>query len=265
MGEVRARLAVLPDRLPPPPRELVPVVVAGDDGATPRLRPWPSGPRRDAAVLVLIHPGTSDDEAHVLLTARSAGGHRHAGQVSFPGGAVDPDDQSVIAAALREAAEEVGLQPQQAGLRVVGTLAPVDVRVSGFMVHPVIALAERHPSTAPDGREVAAVFSAPLAAFLPGAPMETVHAERDGVRLRYGAYIVAGHQVWGATAMMLGGLGRHLAAESADEYQLEPGDDEDHGERATQVDRAQPPGAQLGADDPAQRDEQEPDRQLGRQ
>lgn len=266
LAEAAARLARLPERLPPPPRELVPVAVAADDGSPPDLRRWPGGPRRDAAVLVLIHPGAADDVAHVLLTARAAGGHRHAGQVSFPGGAVDPDDASVVAAALREAAEEVGLDAAQAGVRVLGTLAPVDVRVSGFMVHPVIALAERMPRTEPDGREVAAVFSAPLGAFMPGAPIETVVEERDGVRLRYGAYVVAGQRVWGATAMMLGGLGRHLAgAGSADEEQLEARDQQDDRQRPPQVDGAQPSSAELRADDAAQRDQQQPDRQLGRQ
>ena len=141
-----------------------------------------------------------------------AGDHRHAGQVSFPGGAIDPDDESVVAAALREAAEEVGLDVAQAGVRVLGTLAPIDVRVSGFLVHPVIALAERAPLTVADGHEVAAVFSAPLAAFLPGAPIEIVTAERDGVRLRYGAYRVGDRLVWGATAGILGRLGAYLAA-----------------------------------------------------
>ena len=208
--DAAARLAQLPARLPAPPPELLPRLLPGADGTPSPAPRWPGGPRRDAAVLVLIHPDAAGI-ANVLLTERSAGGHRHAGQVSFPGGAVDATDETVVAAALREAAEEVGLDVSQAGVRVLGTLAPVDVRVSGFLVHPVIALGEREPLTKPDGHEVATVFSAPLAAFLPGAPIEIVTAERDGVRLRYGAYPVAGRQVWGATAGMLGGLGALLA------------------------------------------------------
>jgi 8-oxo-dGTP pyrophosphatase MutT (NUDIX family) len=210
-ADAAARLAKLPERLPPPPAALLPHLLPGADGTPPRVPRWPTGPRRDAAVLVLIHPDAAGD-AQVLLAERSTGGHRHAGQVSFPGGAVDPTDESVVAAALREAAEEVGLDVAQAGVRVIGTLAPVDVRVSGFLVHPVIAVAERAPTTRPDGHEVAAVFSAPLAAFMPGAAIETVTDERDGVRLRYGAYPVAGYRIWGATAGMLGGLGALLAA-----------------------------------------------------
>ena len=75
----------------------------------------------------------------------------------------------------------------------------------------MVALAERAPVLRPDPREVAHAFSAPLAAFLPDAPIEVVTAERDGLRLRYGAYRVGDHLVWGATAGMLSGLGRVLA------------------------------------------------------
>jgi 8-oxo-dGTP pyrophosphatase MutT (NUDIX family) len=206
--EAVERLTTLPARLPPPPAELIPTLL--EPAAGPRLPPAPPGPRRHAAVLVLIHPGP-DAEALVLLTERPSAGIRHAGQVSFPGGAVDPADGSVVVTALREAREEVGLDVAQAGVRVIGSVRPIDVRVSGFLAHPVFALAERQPLLRPDPREVAHAFSAPLAAFLPGAPIATITAERDGLRLRYGAFRVAGHTIWGATAVMLGGLGRLLA------------------------------------------------------
>ena len=210
--EVKARLTVIPTRLPPLPRDLIPTVLAGPDG-TPGARPaFPDLPRRDAAVLILIHPDPHGD-ADLVLTERSPGGHRHAGQISLPGGAIDPGDGSVAAAALREAHEEVALDANQAGVHVQGVLPVVDVRVSGFLVHPVIAFADRAPILAPDGYEVAAVFSAPVAAFLPGALIEIVTAERDGYRLRYGAFRVGERLVWGATAGILGRLGAFLAGE----------------------------------------------------
>lgn len=209
-SDVETRLSGLPPRLPKPPPELMPVLVPGPDGAPPAVPSLPRGRAREAAVLVLIHPNDRG-EACVVLTERAAGGHRHAGQVSFPGGAIDEDDVSIVAAALREASEEVGLDAIAAGVRVVGVLAPVDVRVSGFLVHQVIALTDRAPALVADGYEVAAVVSAPLATFLPSAPIEMVAEDRDGLRLRYGAYRVGDLLVWGATAGMLGRLGAFLA------------------------------------------------------
>jgi 8-oxo-dGTP pyrophosphatase MutT (NUDIX family) len=211
--EARALLADIPDRLPPHPPELMPQVVADPEGTPGRPPNFPDRPRRDAAVLILIYPDANGD-AYLVLTERSPGGHRHAGQISLPGGAIDDADPSPAAAALREAAEEVGLDPVQAGVTIAGVLPLADVRVSGFMVAPVVAFAERPPELTPDGYEVASVFGAPLAAFAKGAPIEIVTAERDGYTLRYGAYRVGEHLVWGATAMMLGRLGAFLGQES---------------------------------------------------
>jgi 8-oxo-dGTP pyrophosphatase MutT (NUDIX family) len=207
--EARERLAEIPDRLPPPPAALMPVVLADPEGVPGRAPRFPDLPRRDAAVLILIYPDAAGD-AQLVLTERSAGGHRHAGQISLPGGAIDPEDLTPAAAAIREATEEVGLDPVQAGVTVAGVLPLFDVRVSGFMVAPVVAFAERPPTLAPDGYEVASVFGAPLAAFIKGAPIEIVTAERDGYTLRYGAYRVGEHLVWGATAGILGRLGAFL-------------------------------------------------------
>ncbi len=192
------------------PPELMPVALGTVDGGAPRFPRFPESSDRAAAVLILIFPD-GDGEARIVLTQRSPGEHRHAGQISLPGGAIDDDDESIEAAALREAYEEVGLDADQAGLEIAGILPEVDVRVSGFLVHPVIAFAAREPELTPDGYEVAAIFSAPLAAFLPDAPIEIVTAERDGYRLRYGAYPIGEHMVWGATGMLLGRLGAYLA------------------------------------------------------
>jgi 8-oxo-dGTP pyrophosphatase MutT (NUDIX family) len=207
---VRARLDPFPRHLPPIPSGLIPSII-DEAGAPISSPPRFDGPSRPAAVLIVIYADDAD-EAHVILTERASGGHRHAGQISLPGGAIDAGDASAEAAALREASEEVGLDAAQAGVRVVGTLPVFDVRVSGFLVHPVVAFAEREPQLRPDDYEVVSVFSAPIDAFLPGSPIETVVAERDGYRLRYGGYQIGPHHVWGATAMMLGRFGAYLAS-----------------------------------------------------
>jgi 8-oxo-dGTP pyrophosphatase MutT (NUDIX family) len=159
-------------------------------------------------VLILIYPDDAG-EAHLILTERSPGEHRHAGQISLPGGQID-ENESIEAAALREAYEEVGLDADAEGVEVQGVLPEVDVRVSGFMVHPVIAFAEKMPRLTPDGYEVAAVIDAPLGVFLPDSPIEIFSGERDGFRVRYGGYRVGDHIVWGATAGILGRLGAWL-------------------------------------------------------
>jgi 8-oxo-dGTP pyrophosphatase MutT (NUDIX family) len=166
-------------------------------------------PVRDAAALVLLYPD-ADGEAHLVLTLRHDGTHRHAGQVSFPGGRRDPGDDFPVGTALREAAEEVGLDAARAGVRVLGRLDPIDVRVSGFRLVPVVAVAAADPVLTPDPHEVDRIVRAPVAAILPGAPIEVVEEERDGWWLRYGAFPIAGLRVWGATARALGQLGAIL-------------------------------------------------------
>jgi 8-oxo-dGTP pyrophosphatase MutT (NUDIX family) len=206
-AETIARLERLPEQLPEPPEALRPMLVVEGHPVPPDAGPE----ARDAAVLVLLYPGP-DAEAWTVLTARPTGDLRHAGEVSFPGGAVEPGDRSITAAALREAREEVGLDPAQCGLRVLGELGPVDVRVSGFRLHPVLAAAERRPFLQRDPREVSAIIEVPVRTFLVGAPITVVEEERSGWHLRYGAYPVGDYRVWGATARVLGQVGALLAA-----------------------------------------------------
>jgi 8-oxo-dGTP pyrophosphatase MutT (NUDIX family) len=200
------RLARLPDRLPPPPAGLQPSIAADVGGDADRIRPtWPP-PTRESAVLVLVFPDAAG-EARVLLTERPADVTHHAGEVSFPGGSRESIDDSPEMTALREAREEVGLDVAAAGVRVVGRLEEVAIGPSGFRLTPILALAEREPRLVPDAREVAAILTPPLAAFLPGAPIADGELVRDGWRLSFGAYPVDGRLVWGATARVLGQLG----------------------------------------------------------
>jgi 8-oxo-dGTP pyrophosphatase MutT (NUDIX family) len=207
--EVRRRLEHMPDVLPAGPTALDPEILATGAEQPAWVGRGIDGPSRDAAVLVLVYPDAAG-EATLVLTVRPEGDLRHAGQISFPGGAADPGDDFPVGTALREAAEEVGLDAEAAGVRVAGRLDVVDVRVSGFMLVPVVALAEREPVLIPDAREVAAILRVPVRRFLPSAPIEIVEAERDGWRMRYGAFPVGEHRIWGATARVLGQLGAIL-------------------------------------------------------
>ena len=201
----RARLLALPVELPPAPELLTP---ARSDHVE-----WPEPLfTRSSAVLVLLFPGP-DDEATVVLTERPAGDLRHAGEISLPGGVAEEGDVDPVATALREAREEIGLDPEAAGLEAVGSLGPVWIPVSGFRVTPVIALAARRPALVADPREVAAILEVPVAAFLPGAPVELVETTIREIPLRYGAFPLPGRRVWGATARVLGQLGAVLARE----------------------------------------------------
>lgn len=205
--EARARFTATPHPLPPPPAWLRPVRLP--DGV-PFERPAPPQDARSAAALVLVYPGR-DGEAHLVLTERvEYGTDHHSGEVSLPGGKADPGDEDAVATALREAGEEVGLDVGAAGVEVIGRLDALWIPPSNFLVTPIVAVAARRPTFVPDPREVAAILEAPVAAFFPGVAPVIVDPDPRGRPLRYGAYIVEGRIVWGATAAMLGQLGAIL-------------------------------------------------------
>lgn len=203
----------LPDVLPEPPDALIPVFA---DTGSPRPRPtWGAADAssRPAAVLVLLFPD-EDGVARIVLTERVDRGGHHSGEVSFPGGSAEAGDADLVATALREAAEEVGLDPAQAGVRVLGQLDTQWIPVSNFTVTPVVAVAERRPVLTPQPTEVAAILDPPVAAFLPDGELRWVEREIRGWQLRYAAYPVEELNVWGMTARVLGGLGAWLARET---------------------------------------------------
>ncbi|HYC07300.1 MAG TPA: CoA pyrophosphatase, partial [Candidatus Binatia bacterium] len=155
--------------LPDAPDILMPRFVDG------RLRPRLDVPAdaRPAAVLVLLYPA-DDGEPRLVLTERVTYDGLHSGEVSFPGGKAEAADPDEAATALREAAEEVGLDAAAAGVRVIGRLDTVWIPVSGYRIAPVVALAERRPTFLAEPAEVARILEPPLTAFLPSAPIEIV-------------------------------------------------------------------------------------------
>ena len=168
---------------------------------------------RPAAVLVLVLPDAAGEARVVLIERTSYDGH-HSGEIAFPGGAVEPGDADLVATAIREASEEIGLDAAMIGLRVVGTLEMFWIPVSNFRVTPVVALADVLPAWRPDPREVQRVINAPVSAFLPDAPIMQLERDVRELRIRYGAYAIEeigdGPGVWGATARILGQLGAVL-------------------------------------------------------
>ena len=209
-GTAVARLERLADgwsgrALPGGPEVLMPQLTDG------RLRPRRDVPdtARPAAVLVLVFPD-ADGQSRLILTERVSYDGHHSGEVSFPGGKAETDDIDEAATALREAAEEVGLDAAAAGVRVVGRLDTVWIPVSDFRIAPVVAVAERRPVLVGAPAEVARIVEPPLDAFLPDAPIEIVEARIGERLLRYGAYPIGDLRVWGATARVLGQLGAVL-------------------------------------------------------
>jgi 8-oxo-dGTP pyrophosphatase MutT (NUDIX family) len=162
---------------------------------------------RDAAVLVGLVP--RGDALHVLLTRRNDALRQHAGQVSFPGGGVDPGDADAIDAALRETHEEVGIPRAQ--LAPLGYLDPL-ATVTGFRVLPVVATIDPGYTPVPDPREVAAVFEVPLDFLLDPGNRVARRFVHEGRERRVWEYRYPDQRIWGATASMLLNLHERLEA-----------------------------------------------------
>ncbi len=156
-----------------------------------------------AAVLV---PVTDRPRPGVILTRRPETMRRHAGQVAFPGGRVDPGED-VITAALREAEEEIALP--RAVVSVIGTVDSYRT-VTGYIVTPVIAVVPPDLRLVPNAAEVAAVFEVPLDFLLDTANHVEATVEWQGHERHYYEINWEGHRIWGATAAMIVNLARRL-------------------------------------------------------
>lgn len=166
----------------------------------------PAGmPLRPAAVLVALIARAQGPR--VLFTRRTEALRHHAGQISFPGGRIEADDADPVAAALREAQEEVGLFPALSS--PMGYLDPF-VTITGFHVFPVVATVSGDYVPRLDPSEVAEAFEVPLHFLLDPANVHELDVDWQGRRRRLLEYRYEGHRIWGATAAMLVNFRRRL-------------------------------------------------------
>jgi len=153
---------------------------------------------RPAAVLVPIIKRSQGWQ--VLLTQRTDTLRRHAGQISFPGGSQETQDQDLVATALRESHEEIGLAPTQ--VEVIGFLDDYPT-ITGFRITPVVGVLDEAASVLADGVEVAEIFEVPLATVANKQSYKRDTLVRDGFEVPYYAINHIGYRIWGATAGML--------------------------------------------------------------
>jgi 8-oxo-dGTP pyrophosphatase MutT (NUDIX family) len=153
---------------------------------------------RHAAALLLIYPGPAGPS--IVLTVRRDDLPRHPGQVSLPGGGLDPGETH-HETALREAEEEIGLSPRD--VRVIGRLSSLWVIVSGFVVFPFVGIVDTRPDFQPEAREVKQLLEVPVAHVLDRGRLNWERRTRDNVVVRYACFDLGGHKVWGATGMIL--------------------------------------------------------------
>jgi len=185
LGDVRARLRSLPP---------------------PRASDLHTESSRAAAVLVAIYE--TGGEAQVILTKRPETMPSHRGEIAFPGGKRDPGDETLLAVALREAQEEIGLAPDL--VEAAGELDSLSTVASQFTITPFVGLLAAPPALVPDPREVEAVFAVPVSELLePEAYREEIW-QLWGQWRPMAFFELPGETVWGATARILTGFLRFL-------------------------------------------------------
>lgn len=167
----------------------------------PRALQRPSGMGgnpREGAVLLLLYP--RGRQTYLVLTLRRPDLNAHAGQISLPGGRLEPGE-TPAEAALREAHEEVGIRPSR--VQLLGALAPLYILPSDFQVHPFVGWHAQPAVFTPQPGEVAELLEVPLLRLLDASTRQEEIWDRRGLELQVPFFRVGRHKVWGATAMIL--------------------------------------------------------------
>lgn len=171
----------------------------GDHTLNPDLKP--KDLLREAAVLIALKE--TKGGLSIIFTLRTAHLNAHAGQVSFPGGGADKGDRDRIETALREAKEEIGLDPKQ--VRILGTLDEYVTR-TGYKITPVIGVIEGDVSFIMDENEVAEIFEVPLVDILTSGKLELKSITFENIPRHFYQLLWEQHRIWGATAGILNGF-----------------------------------------------------------
>lgn len=179
-------------------------LLPSDYDLNPQVRPLSPAKLRPAAVLV---PIVANAPLNVLMTQRTPHLAAHAGQIAFPGGKIEPNDETPLAAALREAHEEIGLDPSF--VEPLGYVEPYETS-TGFLVTPVIGVVKPGFTLKADPHEVADIFSVPLAFLLDEANHRIDAREWRGAQRQFYAIPHEGRYIWGATAGIIRALHRRL-------------------------------------------------------
>jgi NADH pyrophosphatase NudC (nudix superfamily) len=156
------------------------------------------GPAVRAAVMILLYP--VDREPHLVLIKRNEYDGPHSGQVSFPGGAWEPEDENLEQTAIRETREEIGIGEP---IDILGSLTPLHIPVSNFLVSPFVAWTDCTPEFHPDGTEVQYLITSSVRGLMDPGLRGSEHLIRHGRPVEAPFYQVGKDKIWGATAMIL--------------------------------------------------------------
>lgn len=176
--------------------------MASSDRKIRNFRRTPGKDVRIASVLILLYQ--LNGLIHTVFIQRPEYDGVHGGQISFPGGKQEPNDENIIQTAIREANEEIGVNPAE--IKIIGTLTPLFIPVSNMLVTPVVGWTTKRPEFEPETDEVVFIFDAELKRFFDPSSVKTKPMQIRGEVIDVKYFDYDGNVIWGATAMILNEL-----------------------------------------------------------